>query len=505
MRLDHWKMVARTRASVARRADDLVRQVLEQEEARVAATPPERLSKLDPLLGRPSTALDAAAYWVAMGRAEPQQHECLVRAEWKRRCGQVSKAELRLALMRIEGRASAWMALVGGRGRMPLHKSWGELNAEEQAAAETLGWWKQAWADAAAPTVRGTRTDGLVAMFADLRPEQKHAAQVLRLNAGTWELLAAADAAQDRRVRAEAAAAETAAEMSESASEDGSAANDYDDSSSDEGGHQRGDVTAQEEEVSRCSTRREYGGEENVLVDGGDDASSAQRAVLECAAEKLKAELCERRASNLALQEEASQAVVDPPWRGHSLRAGWTIARQARRKGRPRHATGADPESCCSRESVATGSGEESHPAGPIDCAIDAERLPLTPRSQAEDVAGVCTPRRRRRSVLQQRPQHHGLGQIHGKNAAAWLQKRSARVSSVSLEAEPAPRHYLAAEELLRSGPAVKHRVGREGHRMPHAHSSGTRPRIHHATPTPRCCDDERAWVRSAVASLSLE
>ena len=30
MRLDHWKMVARTRASVARRADDLVRQVREE-------------------------------------------------------------------------------------------------------------------------------------------------------------------------------------------------------------------------------------------------------------------------------------------------------------------------------------------------------------------------------------------------------------------------------------------------------------------------------------------
>ncbi len=491
--------MARTRATVARRADELVRQVIQQEEARVAATPPEKLSKLDPLLGRPSAALDAASYWVAMGRAEPRQHERLVRTEWERRRGEASTADVRIALMRIEGRASAGMTLVGGRGRIPLHKSWGELNPDEQAAAETLGWWKQAWADAAAPTVRGTRTDGLVATFADLRPEQKHAAQVLGLSADTWELLAAADAGQDRLMRAEAAVAEAAAQMSDSASENGSVENSYDG-----GGEQRCEVTAQEEEDSRCSANENSDAEDDALVGGGDLSPSAPRAALECAAEKLKAELCERRAANLALQEEASQAVVDPPWRGHSSRAGWRIARQAHRKDTPRHSTAADSESCRSRESVATGSGEDSsHNAGPTECKLDAEG---PPRPHADEESGVCTTRRPRRSAPRRRQQHFCLGQMHGKNTAAWLEKRAVRVSAVSSEPKTGDLGAeVLAERPLRAASAAKRQVGRQAHMMPRAHPSGTGHRIHRTTPTPRCCGDERAWIRSAVASLSLE
>ena len=492
-------MVARTRAAVVRRADALAQQVLAQEQATVAATPPEKLSKLDPLLGRPSAALDAASYWVAMGRAEPQQHERLVRIEWERRRGEASPAEVRVALRRIEGRASAGMTLVGGRGRVPLHKSWGELTADEQDAAETLGWWKQAWADAAAPTVRGTRTDGLVATFADLRPEQKHAAQVLGLSEPTWELLASADAAQDRRIRAEAAAAEAAAQMSGSASDGELSAAGCDDTDPDGGGEQRSalsDITEEDEDASRYQANPESDDDEGTLqVDGGENASSEQRAALERAAETLKAELCGRRAANLALQEEASRAVVDPPWRGHSSRAGWTIAPQAPRTHRRQHPTGAGRKSCSSRENVThSPRGKRSHTGGLGERRVDDKGPPLTPRKQATDEAGASTLRHQRGLAIQQRQQHNGLGQTHSKNATAWLKKRAARTSAVPPQPKQGPRRYPESRGNPGANIAAERPATQQtGHRM------------HQAKPTPRCRDDERVWVRSAVASLLLD
>lgn len=505
-------MVARTRAAVVRRADGLVQQVLAQEQATVAATPPDKLSELHPLLGRPSAALDAAAYWVAMGRAEPQQHERLVRIEWERRRDEASPTEVRVALRRIEGRASAGMTLVGGRGRVPLHKSWGELTADEQDAAETLGWWKQAWADAAAPTVRGTRTDGLVATFADLRPEQKHAARVLRLSARTWELLTAADAAQDRRIRAEAAAAEAADQTSGSARDSDRSASGCNDTDSDGGDGQRSvlsDITEEDEDASRYQANVESDEEESTLqVDGGEYATSEQRAALERAAEKLKAELCERRAANLALQEEASRVVVDPPWRGHSSRAGWTIEREAPRK----HSTGG--KSCSSREHVAhSPPGKRSQNGGSCECEVDGKGPPLTPRLQAIDKAGASTPRRQRGIGIQQRQQNNRLIQTHSKNAAAWLKKRDARASAVPPrhKEESPPQHkggsccYPESRGNPGADSAAERPAAQVGHVVAHSHPTVTRHRMHQAKTTLRCRDDERVWVRSAVASLLLD
>lgn len=479
---------------MVRRAEELVQQVLEQEEATVAATPPEQLKKLDPLLGRPSAALDAAAFWVAMGRAEPQYHERLVRTEWERRRAEASQAELRIALRRIEGRVSAGSNLVGGRGRVALHKSWGELNTEEQEAAEVLGWWKQAWADAAAPTVRGTRTDGEVATFADLRPEQKHAAQVLGLSARTWELLATADAAQDRRIREGAAAAEAAAQMSESESEEGLAASSDDDGSADAGGDQGPalSVISEEEDAdaSQYSVREKHIAEGMYQVDGGDDALSAQRTALERAAEQLQAELRERRASNLALQEEASRAVADPPWRGHSARAGWRIVRQRHQRDRPQHFNAVSHESSRRREIAAT---EERQHSGTSETRLDADALPLTPRSQASEELKASTPRERRSRAFkhqrqnQQQPQQYGVGQTHYQNAVAWLNKRATRVSAAGVHP---PSGVSSTFDACQIGAAQPSETVRHNHQRAH---------------TLRCCDDERVWVRSAVASLALE
>lgn len=513
-------MVTRTRASVVRCADALVRQVLEKEEAVVAATAPEELSKLDPELGRPSAALDAAALWVAMGRDQPHRHERLLCTEWERRRGESSAPAVRVALRRIEGPRSAGDTLVGGRGRVALHKSWAELTGDEQDAAEMLGWWKKAWADAAAPTVRGTRTDGLVATFADLRPEQKHAARVLRLNSRTWELLAAADAAQDRRIRAEAAKAEAAAQMSDSESENGIAADG--DGSSDGGGDQPsalGDTTEEEDAIQYAVREDPDDSEDSIQEGGSGDGLSAQRAAVERAAEQLKAELRERRASNLALQEEASRAAVDPPWRGHSARTGWIVVRQPQRKDRSQYCTTPGRSKPGGRGNVATVSGQHAH-SGTSDCRLDADALPLTPRSQVtEEPQNITqTLQQDRKAALRQRQRDHayGLGQSHSKNAAAWLKKRAGRIIDahphsipgshrcMTLPTEPdrvkdALVAYQASEEVVSANKDAREsmsaRPWEAGHHMHQAQ---------HAPP-PRCCDDERVWVRSAVASLSFE
>jgi hypothetical protein len=477
----------RTRASVARRADGLIQKVLEQEEAVVSATPPEKLSKLDPALGRPCAALDAAAYWVALNRTPPRQHEREIRAEWDRRRGQASAAEVRCALRRIEGRASAAATLVGGRGRVALHKSWGELTSDEQEAAESLGWWKQAWAEATAPTVRGTRTDGLVATWADLRPEQEHAARVLGLDAQVWELLAAADATAERRNRAEAAAAAAAAQMSDSESDGGGhPVNQYDSNSSDAVEQQALSDITEEDDGSRYNA---HGRDESLEEGDGDDAPSAQTAAVEQAAERMKAELCERRAANLALQEEASQPVVDPPWRGHSSRAGWTVVR-------PRQSSAADSTGH-SRRTQAAAAREKSR--SEAACMQGSGGPPLTPRTQpAEDGSAM----RRRRRLQRQQQQAHGepvVSPSHRRNATAWLEKRSARQSSAQPNPQPPTSQPVAAQVV-----AAAALVAKPGEQAPPA--GGSRPRSDQPPPSlPRCRSDDRVWVRSAVASLLLE
>ena len=429
---------------------------------------------------------------VALNRTAPKQHEHELDAEWKRRRGAASKAELRCALRRIEGRPSAGVTLVGGKGRVALHKSWAELAPAEKEAAEALGWWTQTWAEAGAPAVVGSRTDGAVARWQDLKPEQVGAARALGLNERAWELLAATDATEERRNRAEAVAAEdavaeAAAALSESGSErsvggtpggsGGGGGYGSDD------GSDAGNLSDIAEEDQDGSTFLVGQGEDADQGDGDDDKPIGRQAAVEQAAERLKAELRERRAANRALQQEASRPVVDPPWRGHSARAGWKVVRPKGAKAFPpgtKHSSGQG-------ETAATGTAAEN--AGP----------PLTPRSDPNgcddrtDVKGDGSLRRRRiaaaGAAAAGRKEQEQWQKDHRRNAAVWLERRS--------HAQGAP-----PSRPQRADPRASAGASRE---TPPQRAAAIVARQSPSTiAPPHCQQDGRAWVRSAVAALDM-
>ena len=341
---------ARAARAAARHGERLVAAVLEAEKQAIAKVKPEDLRSVDPSHGQRSAALEAAAFWVAIDRAEPTTRE--VQLEWRRRRAATEKPAFLHALRRIEGRAAPTAAnLVGSGARVALHKSWPELSKPEREAAEALGWWAETWSTAEAPAIVGNRTDGAVASWKDLKPLQLAAARSLGLDARVWELLAGASA---------------------------------------------------------------------------DEECEAVRDSVAQAAQRLKAQLEERRANNRALHQEAAAVVLDPPWRGHSRRTGWTVHRpnSSRRRRAPQG-------NAAAKVAAAPGDGKGSRRARRA-AAIESETARSGWREEHADPEWREEHAQRSRAWLSQRGQR--TERRRPQSCAAASRQRPAWTSSAAAE-----------------------------------------------------------------------